>query len=582
MKVNVFALLMLLSFCCCAQKKGITIINGGKTDYKIIIPLHPSAVETFAAKELQSYISKISGTTLPVLPDNTPVKTNEICVGNTNRSKNISIGGLNPDGLIIKTDGQRLVLTGGSRKGVLYSVYDFLETYTGCKRYAKDAMYIPSLKTISIPALINRKEEPAFDFRAPFFYFSDSLVTAFGNWQKVNYFFEDRGSIAHTFEVLLPPDVYFKSHPEYYALMNGTRKPTQPCLSNPEVFNIMLANLKKEMLAKPNMKNWSVSQNDNPDFCQCSLCAPKYARENGSYMGALLPVVNRIASLFPDKTISTLAYHQSILPPKTLKPNKNVEIMFCTTEVDRGEPISSSTTASAQQLKSTLAQWKKLTSNIFIWDYTINYYNTLSPFPNLHTLQPNILFFKQNNVSKLFEQGVSDQKGDFSELRAYLLSKLMWNPNINVRQITDEFLSGFYGPAKGEIAAYLQLLESEYKKNRKPLLSWDSPAVFTDSYLSQQNIERYKAIFSRAEKLTVNTPYYARVVRERLAVDYIDLELTRTNPAKNAMASQGMAVNGNLKSRLQKFVTECNQLGISWLANGQKSPADFAKSFDHQ
>ena len=45
-----------------------------------------------------------------------------------------------------------------------------------------------------------------------------------------------------------------------------------------------------------------------------------------------------------------------------------------------------------------------MSQDILIWDYNIQFANPVSPFPNLHTIGPNIKFYIQNNVGALFMQ----------------------------------------------------------------------------------------------------------------------------------------------------------------------------------
>lgn len=44
-----------------------------------------------------------------------------------------------------------------------------------------------------------------------------------------------------------------------------------------------------------------------------------------------------------------------------------------------------------------------------------------------------------------FSQIAGSRGGDFAELRAYLVSKLMWNPEVNVDSLMQHFLHGYYG-----------------------------------------------------------------------------------------------------------------------------------------
>ena len=93
------------------------------------------------------------------------------------------------------------------------------------------------------------------------------------------------------------------------------------------------------MAAQPDKKIWSVSQNDNFSYCQCPECL-KVIEEEGSPAGPIIRFVNRVAALFPDKTISTLAYQYSRPAPRRTRPAPNVEVMLCTIELDRSRPIA--------------------------------------------------------------------------------------------------------------------------------------------------------------------------------------------------------------------------------------------------
>jgi hypothetical protein len=83
----------------------------------------------------------------------------------------------------------------------------------------------------------------------------------------------------------------------------------------------------------------------------------------------------------------------------------------------------------------------EISKDIIVWDYVIQFNNLISPFPNLHVLKPNIQFFASHGVNAMFEQGNREVGGEFAELRAYLLSKLLWNPEANVDTLTERFSS---------------------------------------------------------------------------------------------------------------------------------------------
>ena len=53
-----------------------------------------------------------------------------------------------------------------------------------------------------------------------------------------------------------------------------------------------------------------------------------------------------------------------------------------------------------------------------------------------------------DGVRGIFEEGAYQTPGaEMMELRAYMLARLLWNPNYGAARARDEFLDGYYGPA---------------------------------------------------------------------------------------------------------------------------------------
>ena len=136
----------------------------------------------------------------------------------------------------------------------------------------------------------------------------------------------------------------------------------QLCLSNPDVLQIVIEDLRRRMEDNPDANYWSVSQNDTYLPCDCAQCR-RSNEEEGSPSGSLLRFVNQVAAEFPDKTISTLAYQYSRQAPRITKPAPNVNIMLCSIECDRATPIAEGCTDFA----TDLVEWSALTDNIFLW-----------------------------------------------------------------------------------------------------------------------------------------------------------------------------------------------------------------------
>ena len=54
----------------------------------------------------------------------------------------------------------------------------------------------------------------------------------------------------HTSFTFVPPQKYFDTHPEYYSLVNGERKPRQLCFTNPDIVDITVAKI-RELFDRP-------------------------------------------------------------------------------------------------------------------------------------------------------------------------------------------------------------------------------------------------------------------------------------------------------------------------------------------
>jgi hypothetical protein len=91
--------------------------------------------------------------------------------------------------------------------------------------------------------------------------------------------------------------------------------------------------------------------------------------------------------------------------------------------------------------------WAAVTPHIYIWDYVVNFSFYTMPYPNFRVLQPNLVFFRDHHAIGVMEQAAYQSRGgEFAELRVYVIAKLLWNPEQNMKAVIDDFLQGYYGP----------------------------------------------------------------------------------------------------------------------------------------
>jgi len=130
----------------------LDLVVDGNSEYVIVRGENAYISEITASTELQAYLKKITGVEIPIVTDSAEPVEKEIVVGKTNREAEGEFDReeLGDDGLVIKTNGQKLFLVGGEQRGTLYSVYEFLEKYLGCRFYTDDFEKVPETKTISL------------------------------------------------------------------------------------------------------------------------------------------------------------------------------------------------------------------------------------------------------------------------------------------------------------------------------------------------------------------------------------------------------------------------------------------------
>jgi len=590
-KLFLFSLLSFASTYCFSQKKSkkpkspeeqIVLADNNTSRYTIIIPAHATTYEQKAATVLQNYLMQISGAALPIITADKHRSSYEIVLGQNERLDELNTGinyqVLKEDGFAIKTDSSKLIIAGGNEKGTLYGVYSFLEKYLGCRMYTPTVKVIPSNSHITLPK-INDQQVPVIGFRDT--HYRATWDAEYTDWHKLDHAPDgertDWGMWVHTFNELVPPQAYYQAHPEYFAMVKGQRLPTQLCLANPAVLEITVQNLRKKIAQNPTAKYWSVSQNDNRDYCTCDLCRAQDSIE-GSPSGSIISFVNKVAGQFPNKMISTLAYEYGRHAPKTLKPRDNVNIMLCSIEAYRDKPLVQDT-ASAEFVKD-VKDWGKIAKDIIIWDYVIQFNHLLSPFPNFQVLQPNLQFFAENGVNAMFEQGNREVGGEFAALRSYMISKLMWDPYLNADSVMNDFLNGYYGAAGKRIREYIDKMRDELLKNKKPLRIFGSPNDASDTYLTPALIAHYNSIFDDAEKMVKDSAILLERVRiARLPLMYATMEQAK----KNYTGENGLFVKVNgkwevrtsLRNMVDEFTDLCKREGVTQVKEWSTTPEEY-------
>lgn len=564
--------------------------------------------ETYAAAQLQEFlekggckttlIMKNPGVTVHVAGDNREDFFNDgtIYVGlDVNGRYRDVYNSLRPDGYAIVGDGHNLHLFGKWEKGTLYAVYAFLEML-GYRLYTPEAMVTPDVSNLELPKC-RIVSNPAFEYREVLYYYPNHSQL-YADWHHVHTQADRErmyGMYVHTFSKLLKPSVYFEKHPEWYSLNGGRRMSDgQLCLSNREVLDELCVRLADTMSRRPEAKIWSVSPNDNYNVCECDDCR-RLDSIYGGHSGTLIWFVNQVARRFPDKTISTLAYQYTRKAPVmdrrrlagtnsqdaggTPAVQPNVQIMLCPIESGRQAPITQSDPA----FKKDMDDWSRLTDNIYLWDYVVQFRNFWDPFPNLHVLQPNLQYFRDHGARMMFEQATgAGNVTSWMDIRCYMIAKLMWNPDADMDSVMADFYRGYYGEAGRYVKEIIDTMTAALIASGQTLNIYGFPSDGFEGYLSVEQMHQYDSLMDKAYE-KVDSVILKRLDFFKMALDFARVDLAASVDLQGYTGKEDDLIEAakNYYDRLNKLVSDLQASNVKILMEMGISPKEYFAVMDH-
>ncbi len=532
----------------CARAADLVISMNGHTAYRIVVPRERGAAIDFAALELQRYVREVSGTELPILNEDEAGRGPAFVLGACDRLAGTGLArearALRYDGVLLKTVGDDIVLLGDGDRGQVYAVYTFLERYLGCRFLTLDCTVTPKRDVLTVPEM---------DYaRSPPFLYREELYSDLVNWRLAARYRLNGANMnqliglpwrnpeapiqglaivpfVHSCLGLVPPNVYFAEHPEYYCLVNGKRRADpiggQLCFTNPDVLRIATDTALQWLDANPGVLSIDVSQNDawvgDYGACECENCR-RVVAEEGAEHGPILRFVNAIAAEVakrdPNAFVDTLAYQHTVATPKVTKPARNVIIRTCHHACYfhgvEEEPLGT-------VFKNAILDWTKVTPNVHVWHYGVNFWHYLAPNPNLESLAGDIKWYAEQGVSGLMVQGnIQSTGGEMSDFRQYLIAQLMWDPSQDPMEIRRDFCEGFYGPVSDEVLEFLANLDAFGRATPAhiPMNGWNPPDVTGPDFVNQQ-----LEVLDRAHAKTDDPVYRNRVEKLMLAYWFVQL-----------------------------------------------------------
>ncbi len=535
-------------------------------NWQITVTDDATPSERYAAEEFQKWFNA-------AIPLALPLNTGHANGGDITIEASSALG---DEDIEITVDKSWIQIKGGRPRGVLYAVYQFLEEFVGIRFLTAEHTYIPDASTLQIPCG-SYTYSPPFSFRWSY-YRENSEAPEFAAKRKVNTVTdaENLGGkthqqlINHSFHALVPYATYGENHPEYYALVDGKRDTNihgggpQLCVTNPEVIEVAVETAIQQLTERPEAANISVSQADTAAYCRCETCEALNQAED-SPMGSQLTFVNavaeRIEKTHPHVKVGTLAYWYTRKPPKTIQPRHNVQIQLCSIECCTLHAIDDPNCEQNQAFCQDTNAWGKICDDIWIWNYNTNFRSYDLPFPNLRSIAPNVRYFLRNNAKGVFMQANGNGlTGEFSNLRNYLISHLIWDPHLDADALLNEFANLHYSAAAPPILEYIAFLHDNAEAKRLHPRCFPTPEdVGLDAETSQTIFDYFQQALALAE----NPEIQGRVEKASI-------------PAYKAMlVAGGDMLSEKRQTLIDEYIALCQRYNMSHAAETQTAETYF-------
>jgi hypothetical protein len=437
----------------------------------IVISPKASNVVRKAATDLQYHLQKIAGRAIPLVESNTASGDGlHFFVGaGVLPELETAISRLPREGWMIRSVPNGLLLAGDEQGTSTLTFYPavslFLEKHCGVRWVwpGESGEVIPQNPRLNIRTL-NESGAPDLKRRKLTFYYArfwdQKTKDESQTWMsRARLGDQLRASFGHAWEAVIPKDLYFKEHPEWFGLVSGQRVPLQKCPSNME----MRAEFVKRLLTLPHNQKLgivSVSPSDGYGFCECELCKAKGTNEEDykteAYWDFVRDIAQRVKVLRPDLGIGTFAYTFYRNPPKKidrLPDNVYLSVTTYATQLMRPEEKA--------KFEDFINEWKPKGTKISTYQYWGMHY-----WMDLPVVYPEAIAASFKMTREAGMMGAEGEAGKNFSTQApnyYMVTHLLWDPTADPEQILNEFY-GAFGPAAKPVRAYYELMNDEVTK----------------------------------------------------------------------------------------------------------------------
>ena len=439
-----------------------TIARGGKAEAQVVIAAKAGPRVQKAATDLATMLGRITGGTF------------EVAVGDGTRGLAVGLPTDFPalpfkerwakptveqrENYILRSHAGGVYLVGATEQAVEHAVWDLLHR-VGFRQFFPGAHWEVIPKSPDLSLEVDVEESPSYQVRRIWYGFGpwDYAAEPYRQWclrnRAVNGFELHSG---HAYGGLISGlKKEFQAHPEYYALVNGERRPnpqSKMCIGNVELRKKIAAYQVEQFRKNPDRDSVSMDPSDGGGWCECDAC-----KKLGSVSDRAVTLANEVAAAvnaeFPGKAVGMYAYafHS---PPPSIRVHPKVIISVATSFIKGGLTFN-----------EIVEGWAKQGATIGIREYySVNTWDRDLPGRarggNLAYLARTIPDFHSRGGRYLSAES-SDNWGP-NGLGYYVASRLLWNVKDadKVNELVEDFLTRAFGPAKEAMRAFYDQIDA--------------------------------------------------------------------------------------------------------------------------
>ncbi|MBR2872843.1 MAG: DUF4838 domain-containing protein [Lentisphaeria bacterium] len=462
MKKTVFTLL-LLSLGMTLPGAELVIAEKGKSAYSIVIQSQGADSWTLrCARLISETIFRSTGARLPVIKESQWKNTPAIFLGD--------VKALGEKGKLahaehrIEVRGKDIFLYGNNtsygksrslyakEQGNYIAAAEFLRRFCGAEMLfpGKDleGLSVKTQEKLTVPEKFRYARTPAVRYNIGRHH---GLYYDIFNGHFIAPWYRQYGG--HNYVVAVPVKKYFKTNPEYFALIKGKRSSNiynHLCISNPTVQKLIKENVAQNLRAGFPMAQLSQSDGFRP--CECENCAKLFGVRDFSEKLWILHrnIAAELYKEFPNQSVCIISYGPTVRPPKTFTkfpPNVCIEL--------------------APWTFNSLKEWSKyeVPRNFVCYDYTFGSFNDmgLTPKRPLSFIAAHARNIHRDRIFGIYRSGWGDMFG-FEAPFFYVWNTMLRDPKANPEAVLKDFCQRLYGSAAPEMEKLCFLMNSRTEK----------------------------------------------------------------------------------------------------------------------